>query len=122
MPARLSLSNTPDKFATFHLGDGLIAAVDEGIPKVISAPVNERLSTKSSLSRHQCYSQLRTTISSINPLLTSFALILMALKHPFTHVRRPLYLSYRADGSWLDKSTVDEVHRSIESVIRDTLS
>ncbi|MGB8507834.1 MAG: PP2C family serine/threonine-protein phosphatase [Pyrinomonadaceae bacterium] len=117
----VALLITRDKFATFHLGDGLIAAVDEGIPKVISAPVNgEFINEVVFVTSSNAYSQLRTTISSINPLLTSFALITDGSQASlYSRQTNTISQVIEQMASWLDRGTVDEVSRSIESVIRE---
>jgi serine/threonine protein phosphatase PrpC len=116
----VALLITPDKFATFHIGDGLIASVEEGIPQVVSAPMNgEFVNEVVFVTSSNAYSQLRTSISSISPLLTSFALITDGSQAAL-YYRKTNSISQVVEqmASWLDRGSIEEVSDSIESVIR----
>lgn len=116
----VALLITSDKFATFHIGNGLIAVVEEGAPRVVSAPMNgEFVNEVVFITSSNAYSQLRTSISAISPLLTSFALITDGSQASL-YYRKTNSISQVVEqmARWLDRGTINEVSNSIESIIR----
>jgi serine/threonine protein phosphatase PrpC len=117
----VALLVTPHNFATFHLGDGLIAAVEGGTPRIISEPENgEFINEVVLVTSSNAYSELRTSLAPINPLLTSFALITDGSQAAL-YSRRTDSISQVVEqmASWLDRATIEEVSHSIKYAIRE---
>jgi hypothetical protein len=99
----------------------LIAAVEGGTPRIISEPENgEFINEVVLVTSSNAYSELRTSLDSVNPLLTSFALITDGSQAAL-YSRRTDSISQVVEqmASWLDRGTTEEVSHSIESAIRE---
>lgn len=110
-----------DRVFVAHLGDGIIAIVEAGVPKILSMPDRgEFLNETFFITSSNAHSHIRTSISTISKLVTSFAIT--------TDGPQPFLFHYKTKAvsaiveqmaSWLDEASPEEVSHGLEENIRN---
>jgi transposase-like protein len=119
----VALLVTNEKAVTAHLGDGVIAMVEDSSPRVLSSPdngefANQTFFVTSSSAPHR----MRVNVIPISPLVKSFALMSDGAQASLYDKKNNIVSSVVEQmASWLDDAPAEEVNLGMQSAIQDSL-
>ncbi|BAY48865.1 hypothetical protein SAMD00079811_64940 [Scytonema sp. HK-05] len=119
----VALLVTNEKVVTVHLGDGVIAMVEDGSPRVLSPPdngefANETFFVTSSSALHR----MRVNVLPITSLVKSFVLMSDGAQASLYDKKNNIVSSVVEQmASWLDDAPAEEVNLGMQSAIQNSL-
>lgn len=119
----VALLVTNEKALTVHLGDGVIAMVEDGSGKVLSSPDNGEFANETFfVTSPRALDKIRVNIVPISENIKSFALMTDGASASLYDKRKNIVSSVVEQmASWLDDAPAEEVNLGMHSAIQDAL-
>lgn len=112
-----------DRAISVHIGDGLIAAVEAGLPRVLSPPDNGEFANETVfVTSRNAASRLRLKCHELSPLLTSFVLMTDGAQAAL-YDKKTGTVAQAAEqmASWLDEAHENKVRTALRQTLRDNI-